>query len=191
MVKMRGVISPPGDALSAPSTTVMAEKLEVAAPHQVQPGTDQPDCSVAEVMCLPGSARGHAPFAEQSLRNRAIGFAGEVCIERAEDEHQSPASRRREVIGGAISRLRNDGPPQAKRSISAGSKVLIERDEGRSGRSGRDAPDEYNAGAILKNPILSIACGTLEYWLEPGNAARFTESLWRAREKNDRGSKMW
>jgi hypothetical protein len=142
-------------------------------------------------MCLPGSAGWNAALPKQPLRNRAIGFAGEVCIERTENKHQSPASRRREVIGGAINSLRSDGPPQAKRSISAGGKVLIERDQGRSGRSGRDAADEYNGSAILKNQILSIACGALEYWLEPGNAARFTESLWRGREKNGRRSKMW
>jgi hypothetical protein len=191
MVKMRGVISPPGDALSAPSTVARAEKLEVATPHQVQPGSDQPDCAVAEVMCLPGSTGWQAPFAVQPLRNRAIGFAGEVCIERAEDKYQSPAARRREVIGGAINRLRNDGPPQAKRSISAGGKVLIERDDSRSGCSGRDAADEYNASAILKNQILAIACGALEYWLELGDAGRFMESLWRGRKKNGRRSKMW
>jgi hypothetical protein len=178
------------DALSAPPSG-LAEKLEVAAAHQVQPASDQPNCAVAEVMCLPGSTGWHAPFAEQPLRNRAVGFAGEVCIERTEDKHQSAPSRRREIIGGAINRLRRDRLPQAKRSISAGGKVLIERDDGRSGRSGRDAADEYNGSAILKNQILSIACGALEYWLELGDAARFTESLWRGREKNGRRSKMW
>jgi hypothetical protein len=125
----------------------------------------------------PGSARGHAALPKQPLRNRAIGFAGEVCIERTEDKHQSPASRRREVISGAINRLRSDGPPQAKRSISAGGKVLIERDDGRSGCSGREAADEYNGSAILKNQILSIACGALECWWERGDAARLAKSL--------------
>jgi hypothetical protein len=73
-------------------TAVVAEKFEVATAHQLQPGTDQPNGSVAEVMCLPGRAGWHAPFAEQSLRNRAVGFAGEVRIERPEDESKSPAS---------------------------------------------------------------------------------------------------
>jgi hypothetical protein len=71
---------------------VEAEKLEVAAAHQIQPGTHQANCSVAEVMRLPRGARRHAAFAEYRLRNRAIGFAGKVCIERAEGERQSPAS---------------------------------------------------------------------------------------------------
>jgi hypothetical protein len=70
----------------------------------------------------PGSARGHAALPKQPLRNRAIGFAGEVCIERTKDKHQSPASRRREVISGAINRLRSDGPPQASAASARAAK---------------------------------------------------------------------
>ena len=69
-----------------------------------------------------------AAFAEQPLRNRAIGFAGEVCIERAKGERQSAASRRREVIGGAVNRLRSGDPPQAQRSVRTGVEILIEWD---------------------------------------------------------------
>ena len=75
-----------------------AKKFEVATTHQVQAGTDQPDCSVPEVVCFPGGIRRHAAFAKQPLRNHAIGFAREVCIERAEDERKPPASRRREAV---------------------------------------------------------------------------------------------
>jgi hypothetical protein len=129
MVKIGGVISPPRDALSAPSTLVRAEKLEVATPHQVQPGSDQPDCSVTEVVRLPGNAGWHAALPEQPLRNRAVGFAGEVCVGRAEKQHKSPASR--EAIRQA-DRL-GYNLPQAKRCVSADGKVLIERDTAATG----------------------------------------------------------
>ncbi len=83
--------------LSSPLAAT-AKKFEVATTHQVQAGTDQPDCSVPEVVCFPGGIRRHAAFAKQPLRNHAIGFARKVCIERAEDERKSPASRRREAV---------------------------------------------------------------------------------------------
>jgi hypothetical protein len=54
MVKIGGVISPPCDALSVPSTMV-SEKVKVATPHQAEPGTDQPDGPVAQVVGLPES----------------------------------------------------------------------------------------------------------------------------------------
>jgi hypothetical protein len=141
MVKFGGAISPPRDALSAPSTLVRAEKLEVATPHQVQPGSDQPDCSVTEVVRLPGNAGWHAALPEQPLRNRAVGFAGEVCVERAEKQHKSPASRRREAIRQADRSL-GYNLPQAKRCVSAGGKVLIERDDRGDGRRSRGSADE-------------------------------------------------
>ena len=50
---MRGPDFATCDVLSALSTTVVAEKFEVATAHQVQSGTDQPDCPIAEIMCLP------------------------------------------------------------------------------------------------------------------------------------------
>ena len=62
------------------------------------------------------------------------------------------------------------------------------------GRRSRSTADEHDGSAVLRtadDPVLAIACGALEYWLELGDAARFTESLGRGREKNDRRSKMW
>jgi hypothetical protein len=168
----------------------VAEKFAVAAAHQVQPGTDQPDGAVAEVMCLPGVTRWHTPFAEQPLRNCAVGFAGEVCIERAKGERQSASSGRREVIGGAIHRLRSDGPPQAKRGVRPGGEILIEWDNGGSRCTGHGAGDEHNGSAILKDEILAVACSTPEQEPKGRDAARFTEFLAGGCEKNDRRSKM-
>ena len=74
-----------------------AKKFEVATTHQVQAGTDQPDCSVPEVVCFPGGIRRHAVFAKQPLRNHAIGFARKVCIKRAEDERKSPAAYEKQL----------------------------------------------------------------------------------------------
>ena len=131
-----------------------------------------------------------AAFAEQPLRNRAIGFAGEVCIERAKGERQSAASRRREVIGGAINRLRSDGPPQTKRGVRTGGEMLIEWHDGRSRCSGRGAGDEHNGSAILEDEILAIACGAPEQESKGRDAVGFTEFLGRGRKKNDSRSKM-
>jgi hypothetical protein len=80
--------------LSAPPA-VVGEKFEVTTPHQVEPGTDQPDGAVAEVVCLPRNARRHPARPEEPSRNRSIGFVGEACIKRAEDEHQSLTPRGR------------------------------------------------------------------------------------------------
>jgi hypothetical protein len=190
MVKMGCLISPPCHKLTGAASAVVAEKFEIATAHQVHSGADQPDCSIAEIMCLPGGAGWHAPFAKEPLRNRAIGFASEVCVERAKDERESAAPRRREAIRRAVARSLGDGLPQAKRSVSAGGEVLIERNDSRGGSRDRCAADEHDRSAILKDEVLALACCALEYWRQRGDAARLAESLWRGREKNDRRSKM-
>jgi hypothetical protein len=113
-----------------------------------------------------------------------------VCIECAEDERQPAASRRREVIGGAINRLCSDGPPQTKRSVRTGAEILIEWDHGGSRCGGRGTGDEHNGSAILKDEILAVACSAPEQESKGRDAARFTEFLGRGREKNHRRSKM-
>jgi hypothetical protein len=192
MVKIGGVISPPRDALSAPSAAV-GEKFEVAAPHQVQPGTHQPDGPVAEVVCLPGRAGWHAALPEQPLRNCAIGFAGEMCIERAEDEHQSLAPRRREADRRADTSL-GESLPEAKRSVSAGREIVIEGNDGGDGRRSRSTANEHDGSAVWRtaqDSVLPIACGLLEYLRQRTDAARLAETLGHGREKNDDRSKVW
>jgi hypothetical protein len=191
-VKFGGAISPPRDALSAPSTLVRAEKLKVATPHQVQPGTDQADGPVAEVVCLPGRAGGHTALPEQSLRNRAIGFAGEARIKRAEDEHQSLAPRRREASRRA-ERLPGQGLPQTKRSVSAGREILIEGDDRGRGSRSRSTANEYDRSTVSRtsdDPVLAIACGMHEYLRQRTDTAGPAKFRGRGREKNDCRSKM-
>jgi hypothetical protein len=67
---------------------------------------------------------------------------------------------------------------------------MIERDDGRGGCTGCGAADEDNRNAVLKDQVLAVACGALEYWRERGDAARVAESLWRGREQDDRRSKL-
>jgi hypothetical protein len=144
---------------------VLGEKFEVATPHKVEPGTEQPDGPVAEVVCLPGRARRHTAFPKQPLRNRAIGFAGEACIKRAENEHQSLAPRRREAIRRADGSL-GQAPPQTKRSVSSGWEILIEGNDRGRGRRSRSTANEYNRGAVSRtadDPVFAVACGTEEY----------------------------
>jgi len=83
-----------------------------------------------------------------------------------------------------------DRVPQLKCSVSARREVLIERYDGRGGCCGRSAADQDDRGAVLQDQIFAVACGAPEYWRERRNAARIAESLWRGREKNDRGIEM-
>ena len=102
MVKMGRLISPPCHKLTTAASAVVAEKFEIASTHQVQSDTDQANCSITEIMCLPGGAGWHAAFAKEPLCNRAIGLAGKVSVERPQDERKSPASRRRGAVCRAI-----------------------------------------------------------------------------------------
>jgi hypothetical protein len=124
------------------------------------------------------------------LRDRAIGFVGEVRVECAQHERESPTPRRRETLRRARERSFADGLPQPECRISAGGEVLIERDDGRDGCRGCGAADQDDRNAVLKDQVLAVACGAPEYWRKRGDAARFAESLWRGREKNDRRSNM-
>jgi hypothetical protein len=173
-------------------STVIPEKFEIATPHQVDPRTDQPDCSIAEVMCLPCSARGHPSFAKQSLGDRAVGFAGKVPVERAECEHQSAASRRREAIRRA-GRSLGQGLPQTERSVSSGREILIEWDDCGRGRRSRSTGDQYDGSAVSRtadDPVFAIACGMQEHLRQRTDAARLAKFRGRGREKNDCRSKM-
>jgi hypothetical protein len=129
-----GLISPPPDLLSAPSTGVVTKEINVAATHQVQPRTHQPNRSVPEVMRFPGGSRWHAAFAEHCSCDRAIGPTVEARVERAQNERKSPVLWQRETVRRAVERSPSDGLPQAKRSVSAGGEVVIERDDGRGAR---------------------------------------------------------
>ena len=180
------------DVLSVASTCVGAKKVEVAATHQVQSGAHQPNGSVADIMCFPGGSGRHAALPEQCARDRAIGFASEVSIERAKRERKSPASRRREAVR-AIGRSPCDGTPQAKRSVSAGGEVLIERDDGGGRCRSRGLADQHHGKASLgssEEQIVAVACGALEDRRQYGDVARIAESLWRGREKNDSRSNL-
>jgi hypothetical protein len=159
MVKIGGAISPPHDALAMPST-VITEKFEIAAAHQVEAGTDQPDRPVAEVMCLPGGARGHAAFPKQPLRNHAVGFAGKVPIERAD-------SSGREIL------IEGD-----------------DRGRGRRSRSTADEYDGSAVLRAADDPVFAIACGMQEHLRQGPDAARLAKFRGGGREKHDRRSKM-
>jgi len=127
------------------------------------------------------------------VRNCAIGFAGEACIKRAEDEHQSPTPRRREAVGRADRSL-GEGLPQTKRRVSAGREILIEGNEGGDGRRSRSTANEHDGSAVRRtaqDSVLPIACGLLEYLRQRTDAARLAETLGRGREKNDGSCKVW
>ena len=115
---------------------------------------------------------------------------GEVTVECAQHERESPSPRRRETLRRARERSFADGLPQLERRLSAGGEVLVERDDGRGGCCDRGAADQDERGAVLKDQVLAVACGAPEYWRERGDAARLAESLWRGREQNDRRCKM-
>jgi hypothetical protein len=171
----------------------VGEKFEIAAAHQVEAGTDQPDRPIAEVVCLPGSAGRHTTLPEQPSRNRAVGFAGKVPIERAESEHQSLAPRPREAIRRADRSL-GQGLPQTERGVSSGREILIEGDDRGDGRRSRSTANKYDGSAVLgtaDDPVLAIACGMQEHLRQRTDAARLAKFRGRGREKDDRRSKMW
>lgn len=80
---MEGTIfGPPlGDALLvlAPGP----QEFAITTAHQRKAALHQADCSIAQVMRLPG-AIGDAPFAEQSFGDNAVTAAGAMRIERAD-----------------------------------------------------------------------------------------------------------
>src|SRR5262249_42205086 len=70
--------------------------------------------------------------------------------------------------------------PQAKRSVSAGGEVVIERDDGRGRCCGPGAADQHDGRAALKDQILA-RLRRPEILAE--DAARLAESLWRGPER--------
>jgi hypothetical protein len=115
--------------------------------------------------CLPRNARRHTTRPEEPPRNRSIGFVGEACIKRAEDEHQSLTPRGREAIRRA-SRAIGQSLPEAARSISARGKIRVEGDDRCDRRLRRSTANEYDGCAVVRtgdDPVFSIACRMQDY----------------------------
>jgi hypothetical protein len=83
------MFSPPLARTLSPSTTGVAQKVEIAAPHEFQSGAHQANRAIAQVMRLPGRSRWHAPFTEQDLRDGAIALASEAAIQGAQRKDES------------------------------------------------------------------------------------------------------
>ena len=115
-------------------------------------------------MSLPSFSGRKAYFAEQDLRNYPIRFAGEVAVERTEDEDEPLTSLRRQTVGWSGAGVASDAAPQLQGCFGARSKVCIERNDGRRGRRGIDASDQDRGHTtiVVNEPIVAIGRMALE-----------------------------
>jgi len=154
-----GVFATPTTApLTSPSAR-MAQKVEIAAVHQVQAGAHQSDRPVAQVVRLPSFARQRPDFAKQDLGDHPISLTGEMAVERAESKHQPSAPLRREAVRRTVATLSGDAAPQLQGRVSAHREVCIKRDDSRRGRCGVDTADQHGSDTtifIADEPIVAI-----------------------------------
>src|SRR5260370_18467020 len=110
-----------------PASTRSAQEIQIPTPYQVQGCANQADGPIAQIMGLPSLYSRKAHFAEQDLRNHPIRFAGEVAVERTEDEDEPPTSLRRQTVGWSGAGMAREPTPQLQGCVGARSKVRIER----------------------------------------------------------------
>ncbi len=106
-------------------------------------------------MSLPSFSGRKAHFAEQDLRNHPIRFAGEVAIERTEDED-------------------DDAAPQLQGCFGARCEVCIERNDGRRRRREIGAADQdrgHTTIVVADEPIIAIGSLALECRYQRANIA--------------------
>ena len=160
-----GVFATPCRLRLIPASTRIAQEIQIPTPHQVQACADQADGPIAQIMSPPGFSGRKACFTEQDLRNHPIRFAGEVAVEGTQDEDESPTPLRRQTVGWSGAGLASDAAPQQQSCFGAHSKVPIERNDGRSGRRGIDAPDQDRSHptiAVADEPIVTIGSMAFE-----------------------------
>src|ERR1700694_5961770 len=97
-----------------------AQQAEIAAAHQYDAGAHETDGAVAQIVGLPARACRYAFAPEQSLRNRAIGFAGEIRVKGSPREGKPAMPLLRQPAGGTTGLLSVEESPEAQRRAGAG-----------------------------------------------------------------------